>query len=138
MRPDAQGLEGLPAVVIELAEEFQALQSQIVHEAAQKVQREVQRVADQKHHDEHDAGNRGHAVCRGHGRDGVEHLGHNAARQHQRHDTRIAQHVAEPAGQGVVGAGEGGRELAEARRAAGGAGKQHHNAHHENREAHSM
>ena len=36
---------GLAAVLVELAEELKALQSQVVHEAAQKVQCEVESVA---------------------------------------------------------------------------------------------
>ena len=45
---DLQRLERLSAVGEELAEELQALQTQIVHEAAQNVQRKVQRVAHQE------------------------------------------------------------------------------------------
>ena len=41
---DLQRLEGLAAVLIELSEELQALQTEVMHKAAQQVQREVERV----------------------------------------------------------------------------------------------
>ena len=40
----AQGIEGPSAVLVELPKILQALQTQIVHEAAEQVQRKVQRV----------------------------------------------------------------------------------------------
>ena len=44
------------AVLVELSEELQALQTQVMHVAAQQVQAEVQRMADQENDQEHDAG----------------------------------------------------------------------------------
>ena len=43
-RVDLQRAEGLAAVDIELTEKLQTLQTQVVHEAAEQVQTEVQRV----------------------------------------------------------------------------------------------
>ena len=106
-----------------------------MHIAAQQVQREVHRVAE--HEDDHKGEHRKHvhAACLGgHDGHGVEHLADDAAGEHQRHDTRIAQHVAEPARRGVVDRAEGGRDLAEALRVASRAEEQHDNADDEHRE----
>ena len=49
----------------------------------------------------------------GHERNGVENLSDNAACKHERHDTGIRQHIAEPAGQRIVDTAEGCAYLAE-------------------------
>ena len=53
-RVDLQRAEGLAAVDIELTEELQALQTQVMHEAAEQVQAEVEQMAQQEDDDEHD------------------------------------------------------------------------------------
>ena len=102
---DREGLEGPAARHIELVEELQALQTQVVDVAAQQVQPEVQRVADQADRDEDQQGAR-HRAQR------VEDLGNDAAGQHQGHQTGVGQNVAEPARDVAVDAGEDGGQLA--------------------------
>ena len=87
-----------------------------MHEAAEKVEREVERVAYKEDDDEGDDAYHAHAVGGGHRGDVVEHLRHNAAREHEGHDTRIRKYIAEPARQRIINAAERRGELAEALR----------------------
>ena len=64
-------------------------------EAAEQVQREVERVAYDGDKQEHED-----VACNG--ADGVEHLGYNAARKHERHESGVAEYVAEVAGDAVI------------------------------------
>ena len=90
-----QGTEGSSAVLIELAEVLQALQTQVMDVAAQQVQREVQCVARKGDNQEDDD------VARD-GPQGVEHLGDDRAGQHQSHKTGVGQDVAKVARHMVV------------------------------------
>ena len=67
---DSQRSKSSSAVLIEFAEVLQALQSQVVHIAAQQVQRKVQRVSHKEDDEEY------HQIV-GNGADGVENLGHS-------------------------------------------------------------
>ena len=82
---DAQRAEGLAAVFIEFAEELKALETQVVHVAAENIQAEVQAMAYKE--DDYEGEHREHvhtgAVC-GHGCYGVEHLRDDAAREYER------------------------------------------------------
>ena len=64
-RVDLQRAEGLAAVDIELTEELQTLQTQVVHEAAEQVQTEVQRVTHQEDEDKDRSRRRSTASRRG-------------------------------------------------------------------------
>lgn len=106
-RVQRHGAEGLSAVDVELVEKFQALQSQIVHVAAEEIEPEVHRVAEHRDDDERDHVPR-------HRREHVEHLRDHAARKHQRHQSRVGQNVAEVARHVVIERAEHARELAPA------------------------
>ena len=86
--------------------------------AAQQVQREVERVAcqgdDQKYND-----------VSGNGAQRVEHLGDNAAGQHQGHQSGIGQEISEIAGHVVINRAENTRDLAH-ETLTGDDGTQHH------------
>ena len=120
-----QRRKGAAAVFIELSEILQALQTQVMHIAAQEVQREVQRMPDQENDQEEDQ-----VVCDP--ADGIEDGRNYAARQHQRHNTGIGKNISEPTGQCTVQGTEDAGKLPETLRPACSAVENHHAANDQN------
>lgn len=113
-RLNFQRTESLAAVPVPLAEELEELQSQRVHEAADQVQRKVQRMADAEHEHEKDRAAHGHAVGVAERAELVEYARNNAAGEHQRHQTRVREQIAQIPGRAVVYRAENAGDLSEA------------------------
>ena len=85
-----------------------------MHEAADQVQRKVQRMADAEHEHEEDRAAHGHAVGVAERAELVEYARNNAAGEHQRHQTRVREQIAQIPGRAVVHRAENAGDLSEA------------------------